>query len=61
MDTSGRTAAATPAMLMIGSALGPIVGGALIEGFSIEALGLMAVVVAALSVASFARGIRASR
>ncbi|PJE28289.1 Major Facilitator Superfamily protein [Pseudooceanicola marinus] len=61
MDTSGRTAAATPAMLMIGSALGPIIGGALIEGFSIEALGLMAVVVAALSVASFARGIRANR
>ncbi|WP_010141141.1 MFS transporter [Oceanicola sp. S124] len=61
MDTSGRTAAATPAMLMTGSALGPIIGGALLEGISIEALGLMAVVVAGLSVACFARGIRASR
>ena len=61
MDKSGRTAAATPAMLMTGSALGPIIGGALLEGISIEALGLMAVVVAGLSVACFARGIRASR
>lgn len=61
MDKTGRTAAATPAMLMTGSALGPIIGGALLEGFSIEALGLMAVVVAGLSVACFARGLRASR
>ncbi|TMV88607.1 MFS transporter [Thioclava sp. BHET1] len=58
MDPSGRAVAATPAMLMAGSALGPIVGGALIEGVSINALGLMAVVIATLSIASFARGTR---
>jgi len=29
MDRLGRVVAATPAMLMIGSALGPVVGGAL--------------------------------
>ncbi|MTH79600.1 MFS transporter [Paracoccus aestuariivivens] len=56
MDPTGRAVAATPAMLMTGSALGPIAGGMLIEGHSIAALGLTAVLVAALSVSCFARG-----
>ncbi|WP_378942988.1 MFS transporter [Paracoccus sp. R86501] len=60
MDPSGRAVAATPAMLMAGSALGPIAGGALIEIFSINALGIVAVVVAVLSVTCFTRGTRAA-
>jgi predicted MFS family arabinose efflux permease len=58
MDPTGRATAATPAMLMTGSALGPIVGGMLIEGHSIGAVGAMAVLVAALSITCFARGTR---
>ncbi|MBE9636211.1 MFS transporter [Salipiger mangrovisoli] len=61
MDRSGRAAAATPAMLMIGSALDPIVDGVLIEGFSIGALGIMAVLIAGLSVTCFAPGTRGAR
>ncbi|WP_417723002.1 MFS transporter [Salipiger sp.] len=61
MDKSGRAAAATPAMLMTGSALGPIVGGMLMESLGIGALGVMAVGIAALSVTCFARGTRAER
>lgn len=56
MDTTGRAAAATPAMLMIGSALGPMIGGVLIEGFAIEALGLVAVVISGLSIMCFFKG-----
>lgn len=58
MDLTGRAAAATPAMLMTGSALGPIVGGILIQTVAIGALGGMAVMVAVLSVACFAKGTR---
>lgn len=60
MDPSGRAVAATPAMLMAGSALGPIVGGALIEIFSINAVGIVAIGVALLSVACFTRGTHAA-
>ncbi|UYG00524.1 MFS transporter [Halomonas sp. GD1P12] len=59
MDPTGRAVAATPAMLMTGSALGPIIGGILMESFGIGALGVTAVIVAALSVTCFARGTRA--
>lgn len=59
MDRTGRAVAATPAMLMTGSALGPIVGGILMETFGIGALGVTAVIVAVLSVTCFARGTRA--
>lgn len=58
MDPTGRAVAATPAMLMTGSAFGPIVGGLLLETFSIHALGLMAVLIAALAITAFARGTR---
>lgn len=58
MDRSGRAVAATPAMIMTGAAFGPIVGGALMESFSIGAIGIASVVVAALSVTCFARGSR---
>jgi hypothetical protein len=55
LDTTGRAVAATPAMLMSGAALGPIVGGVLGQSFGFGALGLAAVVVAAASIAAFSR------
>ncbi len=55
IDTSGRAVAATPAMLMIGSALGPFIGGALSQNLGFSALGLAAVVVALASILSFNR------
>lgn len=56
MDRTGRAVAATPAMLMAGSALGPIVGGVLMETISIGALGIMAVIISILSVTCFTKG-----
>ncbi|KDB50713.1 hypothetical protein X805_37000 [Sphaerotilus natans subsp. natans DSM 6575] len=42
LDPSGRATAATPAMLMTGSALGPVLGGSLVNFLGFEALGLAA-------------------
>ncbi|MDQ1120470.1 MULTISPECIES: MFS transporter [Pseudoxanthomonas] len=55
LEPSGRAVAATPAMLMIGAALGPIVGGALGEHLGFGALGIAAVLVAALSITCFSK------
>lgn len=55
LDASGRAVAATPAMLMIGAALGPIVGGALGQNLGFGALGIAAVVVSAVSIFFFTR------
>jgi predicted MFS family arabinose efflux permease len=55
LDPSGRAVAATPAMLMIGSALGPIVGGALGENFGFGALGFAAVLVALVAITFFTK------
>lgn len=60
MDASGRAVAATPAMLMIGSALGPFIGGALSQNLGFGTLGLAAVVVALASVLCF-RSARAAQ
>lgn len=53
LEPSGRAVAATPAMLMIGAALGPIVGGALGENLGFGALGIAAVGIAVLSILFF--------
>jgi predicted MFS family arabinose efflux permease len=42
LDPSGRVTAATPAMLMTGAALGPVLGGSLVTFLGFEALGLAA-------------------
>jgi len=55
LDPSGRAVAATPAMLMIGAALGPIIGGMLGEHFGFGALGLAAVLVALVSPTFFTK------
>lgn len=61
LDPSGRAAAATPAMLMIGSGLGPIIGGTLVKFYGYPAIGLMAVVVAGLAVLCFSQTSESNR
>ncbi len=56
IEPTGRAVAATPAMLMSGAALGPILGGALAEAFGYQALGYVAVVIALISVVLFSLG-----
>jgi predicted MFS family arabinose efflux permease len=50
IDTSGRAVASTPAMLMAGSAVGPLLGGILIVHAGFEAIGIAATVISAISV-----------
>lgn len=49
LDKTGRATAATPAMLMVGSALGPFVGGSLIKFYGYEAMGQAAALTALAS------------
>ncbi|MES2944491.1 MAG: MFS transporter [Pseudomonadota bacterium] len=55
LDPSGRAVAATPAMLMIGAAIGPVLGGTLTKVAGYGSLGLAAVLVATLAVFCFWR------
>ena len=55
LDTSGRALAATPAMLMIGSALGPFLGGTLIELSGYAALALTAACLGVVAMLCFAQ------
>lgn len=55
LDTSGRTLTGTPAMLMVGSAIGPFLGGTLVNAFGYEALAVAAAVLAAAAVALFSK------
>ena len=55
LDTSGRATAATPAMLMIGSASGPLIGGTLVKLAGYSALGYAVGAVCVLSVLCFWR------
>ncbi|MBQ0929509.1 MFS transporter [Ideonella alba] len=55
LDRSGRALAATPAMLMTGAAIGPILGGTLVKGFGYGALGVAALLIGACALASFLR------
>ena len=49
LDPSGRAVAATPAMMMIGSCIGPALGGAIVQGLGYPGLGWAACVVTALA------------
>ncbi|MBB4008531.1 MFS transporter [Allorhizobium taibaishanense] len=55
LDPTGRAVAATPAMLMVGAALGPIVGGALGQNFGYAALGIAAIVFGFTSIGFFTK------
>ena len=49
LDPTGRAVSATPAMMMIGSAIGPVLGGTLVKFFGYEAIGWAAVAIDALA------------
>jgi len=55
LDRSGRAMAATPAMLMIGAAIGPVLGGTLVKVFGYSALSVAAAVIATIAVICFSR------
>lgn len=55
LDTSARALAGTPAMLMVGSAVGPILGGTLVKAFGYPSLGIAAVVIALGALAAFSQ------
>ncbi len=55
LDRSGRAMAATPAMIMIGAAIGPILGGTLVKAFGYGSLGAAALAIGAIAVFCFSR------
>lgn len=55
MDPSGRILAATPAMMMSGSALGPLIAGTLVKHAGYTGVGICAVAVAAVAIFCFSR------
>jgi predicted MFS family arabinose efflux permease len=55
LDRSGRALAATPAMLMIGAAIGPVLGGTLVKTFGYGSLGAAAALIGAGAVFCFSR------
>lgn len=61
LDISGRAVAATPAMLMTGSAIGPLLGGTLVKDFGYIGLGVCAVLFAAVSILCFYVSSRSSK
>jgi predicted MFS family arabinose efflux permease len=55
LDRSSRALAGTPAMLMFGAMIGPILGGVLVQSYGYRALGIAAVVLSCCAVTLFAR------
>jgi predicted MFS family arabinose efflux permease len=55
LEPSGRALAATPAMMMTGAAIGPILGGTLVKFFGYGSLALAAAAIAAVAVFCFSR------
>jgi predicted MFS family arabinose efflux permease len=55
LDPTARALAGTPAMLMAGAAIGPILGGALVKGYGYGSLGVAAVVIDLCALVLFSR------
>ena len=55
LEPTGRALAATPAMLMIGAAVGPVLGGTLVKFHGYGAIGVAAIVFAACACWCFSR------
>jgi predicted MFS family arabinose efflux permease len=55
LDPTGRAVAATPAMLMVGAAVGPILAGTLVKFLGYPAIGIAVCVCAALATAFFSQ------
>lgn len=60
LDPTGRALAATPAMLMFGAAIGPILGGTLVKSWGYGSLGVAALLIDGLAIFAFARIYRAA-
>lgn len=55
LDRSGRAVAATPAMLMVGAAIGPVLGGTLVKSVGYGGLGIAALLIDVVALLLFAR------
>jgi predicted MFS family arabinose efflux permease len=55
LEPSGRAMAATPAMLMVGAAIGPVLGGTLVKTAGYGSLGLAALLIGGVAVACMSR------
>jgi len=55
LEPSGRALAATPAMMMIGAAIGPVLGGTLVKSSGYGSLSIAAAGIAAIAVFCFLR------
>ena len=55
LDPSGRAMAATPAMVMLGAAIGPFLGGTLVKSFGYGAIGAAALGIGVVAAAAFSR------
>jgi predicted MFS family arabinose efflux permease len=55
METTGRALAATPAMMMSGAAIGPVLGGTLVKFASYQALGMAALTMGVLALLCFSQ------
>ncbi|BAO94033.1 MFS transporter [Caballeronia insecticola] len=53
LDVTGRAVAATPAMLMVGAAIAPFLGGTLVEFIGFSAIGYAAIVLVAMELVLF--------
>lgn len=53
LDPSGRVVAGTPAMLMVGAAIAPFLGGTLVKFIGFEAIGYAAIVLVAIELVLF--------
>lgn len=61
IDPTGRAVTATPAMIMTGSAVGPLLGGLVVQSEGYQGLGLTALAIGVLTVSCFSLAIRAAR
>jgi predicted MFS family arabinose efflux permease len=61
LDTTGRAVAATPAMVMVGAAIGPFLGGSLVKFGGYGPLAWAACAVAIVALVCFAALLRAAR
>jgi predicted MFS family arabinose efflux permease len=55
LDPSGRAMAATPAMVMLGAAIGPFLGGTLVKLFGYGAIGVAALAIGTVAAVAFSR------
>lgn len=55
LDPSGRAMAATPAMVMLGAAIGPFLGGTLVKVFGYGAIGGAALTIGVIAAMAFSR------